>query len=260
MSENIYIEIEKLRKKIKKKFYLGVWKGYAMQNKLNEYARTGKAHYYDGHELSEEQIEWTKRAFWIMAPEKFHEILPNENPENILRWAKYAVEFSEQCEKNPEILGNDEGLPDDFFLEREVECTEEERIASDKISHREEKLKRISHKRILNPDIKGRLFIMRDYDNQYPEIPSAYHLIKTNNGYSLKYVSVPKWYFGDEDYDNSKSDGELIQLQEVTIGYFIKNESKYSYKESGGWDLTEGKKSEINKSLIKIGFSFLPVN
>jgi hypothetical protein len=259
MSENIYIEIEKLRKNIKKKFYWGVWKGYAIQNKLNEYVRTGKAHYYDGHELSEEQIEWTKREFWIMAPEKFHEILPNENPENILRWAKYAVEFSEQCEKNPEILGNDEGLPDDFFLEREVECTEEERIASDKISHRKEKLERISHKRILNPDIKGRLFIMRDYDNQYPEIPSAYHLIKTNNGYSLKYVSVPKWYFGDEDYDNEKTDDELLQLQKIEIGFFIKTDTIFKYIESGGWLITDEVQKQLNEILVKLGFPFLVI-
>ena len=72
MKEKINIEIEELRKRIKHKFYWGVWKGYAIEKKMREYAETGKAHDFEGRELSSEEIEFNKRELWINAPERFN--------------------------------------------------------------------------------------------------------------------------------------------------------------------------------------------
>jgi len=260
MKEKINIEIEELRKRIKHKFYWGVWKGYAIEKKMREYAETGKAHDFEGRELSSEEIEFNKRELWINAPERFNKFFPDENPENILRWAKHAVDYSEYCEKHPEELEPDYSFIDNLNTEPKVNYSEEERLESDRIHTRMEELEKASHQRILHPAIDGRVFIMRDYGIQFSDIPAAYHLVKGSGVFIVVFVSVPRWYFEPDEFDDSQTDEELLELQEIEVGQFTKTTSGYFYKESEGFGINDETKKEINNSLNELGYSYLVIS
>jgi len=251
MIDEIIKQIEKLRGKIKNKPYWGVNMGLSMDSKLKEYARTGVVHLNDGSILSDEGLENMKRTFWIMSPTKFAEIFPNEDVNKILEWAKEGVRMSEFYEKNPKYLSSDEGLENGVF-DKLIKNTQEELDADKNLYYREKELKAKATELILNPNTKDRWFLIRETESQYPEIPSAFHLLKVKNGFSLVYVSVPKWYFGDDDFDNSKTDKELLVLQEIEVGLFTKDKSDYIYTKSGGWDLKHNELSLIKAELKRL--------
>ena len=120
------------------------------------------------------------------------------------------------------------------------------------------KLRQIIEDMILRPKDESRVLLYHDMEVQFPELTTAYHLIKDNDQYVINVVAVPKWVMEmTESYDDSKSDEYLLTLQELEAGVFHFDGKKYNFIESEGWGLHDDQRKAFKQKLSEIDLSDL---
>ena len=120
------------------------------------------------------------------------------------------------------------------------------------------KLRQIIEDMILRPKDESRVLLYHDIEVQYPELTTAYHLIKDNDQYLINVVAIPKWVAEmTESYDDSKSDEYLLTLQELEAGVFHFDGKKYKFIESEGWGLHDYQRKAFKQKLSEIDLSDL---